>query len=155
VAKCSNPKASTEDLEYAGAENAKTLAISSAIGLLLPPGCESLKFWSTVGIRLREKVSGSPIAGLTNSQNWATYGIAIASEVALNAVSRAGIYGLVRGGAPPPPPLNGSLSDDGLPNPPGTVTITWGKTKGPGSSVLLIHHHRAARPCFPAAEPMY
>ena len=29
--------------------------------------------------------------------------------------------------------LNGSVTDDGLPNPPGTVTISWTKTSGPGT----------------------
>jgi uncharacterized protein YjiK len=28
--------------------------------------------------------------------------------------------------------LNGTVSDDGLPNPPGTVTITWSQVSGPG-----------------------
>jgi hypothetical protein len=39
---------------------------------------------------------GSPVAGLTNQQNWAQYGIAIAGEVAPpTATTRAGIDGLV------------------------------------------------------------
>jgi hypothetical protein len=29
--------------------------------------------------------------------------------------------------------LNGSASDDGLPNPPGAVTVTWSKVSGPGT----------------------
>jgi len=29
--------------------------------------------------------------------------------------------------------LNGTVSDDGLPNPPGTVTVTWYKASGPGT----------------------
>ena len=29
--------------------------------------------------------------------------------------------------------LDGTVSDDGLPNPPGTVTTTWGKVSGPGT----------------------
>lgn len=29
--------------------------------------------------------------------------------------------------------LNGSVSDDGLPNPPGSTTITWSKVNGPGT----------------------
>jgi hypothetical protein len=41
---------------------------------------------------------------LTNAQNWFTYGVAIANEVANNTTTRTGIYGLVRGGTPPPPP---------------------------------------------------
>jgi hypothetical protein len=32
--------------------------------------------------------------------------------------------------------LNGSVSDDGLPNPPGSVTINWSKISGPGSVVF-------------------
>ena len=29
--------------------------------------------------------------------------------------------------------LNGAVTDDGLPNPPGAVTVTWSKVSGPGS----------------------
>jgi PKD repeat protein len=29
--------------------------------------------------------------------------------------------------------LNGTVTDDGLPNPPGTVTVTWSKVSGPGT----------------------
>ena len=32
--------------------------------------------------------------------------------------------------------LNGTVSDDGLPNPPGSVTINWSKISGPGSVVF-------------------
>jgi hypothetical protein len=40
---------------------------------------------------------GSPVAGLTNAQNWAQYGIAIAGSVAPStATTRAGVNGLVR-----------------------------------------------------------
>jgi hypothetical protein len=53
-------------------------------------------------------LAGSPAAGLTNAQNWATYGLAIAGEVATGATSRPGIAGLVRAlppsGSPPAPP---------------------------------------------------
>ena len=48
-------------------------------------------------------LAGSPVAGLTNTQNWSAHSIAIANEVANNTTTRAGIYGLVRGGTPPPP----------------------------------------------------
>ena len=40
-------------------------------------------------------LAGSPEAGLTNTQSWAKYGIAIAGAVATNASTRAGIHGLV------------------------------------------------------------
>lgn len=43
---------------------------------------------------------GSPVAGLTNAQNWATYGVATAGEVATNTTTMPTIYGLVRLGAP-------------------------------------------------------
>jgi hypothetical protein len=49
-------------------------------------------------------LAGSPAAGLTNTQNWSAYAVAIANEVANHTTTRAGIYGLVRGGTPPPPP---------------------------------------------------
>ncbi|MFN7916539.1 MAG: G8 domain-containing protein [Vicinamibacterales bacterium] len=46
-------------------------------------------------------LAGSPVAGLTNAQNMATYGLAIAGGVApSNTVSRNGIYGLVLPGTP-------------------------------------------------------
>ena len=48
-------------------------------------------------------LAGSPEAGLTNARNWDRYGIAIAGEMATGVESRAGIYGLVQGGAPAPP----------------------------------------------------
>jgi hypothetical protein len=39
---------------------------------------------------------GSPVAGLTNQQNWDTYGIAVAGSIApSSATTRPGIYGLV------------------------------------------------------------
>jgi hypothetical protein len=103
-------------------------------------------------------LAGSPAAGLTNAQNWATYGIAIAGAVATDATTRPGIDGLVRAGAPPPPPppppnqtpvvsagpnrrvtwpgaatLAGTVEDDGWPDPPGALTVTWKKVRGPGT----------------------
>jgi hypothetical protein len=48
-------------------------------------------------------LAGSPVAGLTNAQNWAAHRVAIAGEVATGAVARAGIHGLVRDGVPAPP----------------------------------------------------
>jgi len=39
---------------------------------------------------------GAPVAGLTNAQTWATYGLAIGGEVATGAVPRTRIKGLVR-----------------------------------------------------------
>jgi PKD repeat protein len=42
------------------------------------------------------EVLGSPVAGLTNAENWARYGVAIAGSVApANATTMAGILGLV------------------------------------------------------------
>ena len=34
---------------------------------------------------------------------------------------------------PDPATLSGSITDDGLPNPPGTVTATWSTVSGPGT----------------------
>ncbi|MFO0811524.1 MAG: hypothetical protein U0746_23080, partial [Gemmataceae bacterium] len=48
------------------------------------------------GIPDRVDSQGSPEAGLTNAQNWAKYGIAIAGGVAPTTATRAGIVGLVR-----------------------------------------------------------
>ena len=43
-----------------------------------------------------DQVVGSPTAGLTNAQNWAQYGVAIAGAVApATATTRSGIIGLV------------------------------------------------------------
>jgi G8 domain len=43
-----------------------------------------------------DRLVGSPVAGLTNQQNWDLYGIAIAGSIApANASERNGIYGLV------------------------------------------------------------
>jgi hypothetical protein len=39
---------------------------------------------------------GAPVAGLTNQQTWAQYGIAIAGSVANNTTTRSLIRGLVR-----------------------------------------------------------
>ena len=38
--------------------------------------------------------------------------------------------------------LNGKVTDDGLPDPPGSVTITWSKVSGPGA-VTFAHPHLA------------
>ena len=41
--------------------------------------------------------------------------------------------------------LDGTVSDDGLPNPPGTVTTTWSLVSGPGTvnfaDARLDRHH--------------
>ncbi len=65
-------------------------------------------------------IKGSPEAGLTNQQNWDRHGIAIAGAVAPgNAVTRAGIVGLVRSSSGPavnsvgpvvPDPRNSAVS---------------------------------------------
>ncbi len=56
---------------------------------------------------------GSPAAGLTNQQNWAQFGIAIAGAVApANATTRAGIDGLVKAGSPPLVVSVGPVSPD-------------------------------------------
>ena len=34
---------------------------------------------------------------------------------------------------PPRPGLDGTVTDDGLPNPPGATTPTWSKVSGPGT----------------------
>ncbi len=36
--------------------------------------------------------------------------------------------------------LNGTVSDDGLPNPPATVTVTWSKVSGPGTVTFGNNH---------------
>ena len=51
-------------------------------------------------------LAGSPVSGLTNAQNWATYNLAIAGEVAIGLGTLPNISGLVKNGTtPPPPPL--------------------------------------------------
>ena len=71
-------------------------------------------------------LAGSPVAGLTNSQNWSTYGIAIANEVAIGTTTRAGIYGLIRGGTPPPPPP--SATPPSITAQPTNQTVAVGQT---------------------------
>ncbi|MGH8849532.1 MAG: Ig-like domain-containing protein, partial [Casimicrobiaceae bacterium] len=44
--------------------------------------------------------------------------------------------------------LNGSASDDGLPNPPGTLTTSWSKFSGPGSVVFGDEHALATTASF-------
>ena len=68
-------------------------------------------------------LAGSPVAGLTNTQNWSAYSIAIANEVANNTTTRAGIYGLVRGGTPPPPATPPSITTQ-----PVSQTVNVGQT---------------------------
>jgi len=58
-------------------------------------------------------LAGSPETGLTNAQNWAQHGLAIAGEVATGATARPGIDGLVRGVAIGPP------------NAPTSLTVSW------------------------------
>jgi len=53
---------------------------------------------------------GSPVAGLTNQQTWAQFGIAIAGAVAPCTTTRPGLLGFACTGAlppPPPPPTGG------------------------------------------------
>ncbi|MGE3956608.1 MAG: G8 domain-containing protein [Vicinamibacterales bacterium] len=79
-------------------------------------------------------LAGSPVAGLTNAQNWTTYGIAIAGEVATSTTTRPYIYGLVRNGAaqmlPSPPTVTtvtqtaSSLSIAFVPGAPGQSPVT-------------------------------
>ncbi|MGH7887496.1 MAG: G8 domain-containing protein, partial [Candidatus Binatia bacterium] len=71
-------------------------------------------------------LAGSPAAGLTNTQNWSTYGIAIANEVANNTTTRAGTYGLVRGGTPPPPPPPATAPS--ITTQPASRTVSVGQT---------------------------
>ncbi|MDS4031599.1 MAG: hypothetical protein RKO66_16215 [Candidatus Contendobacter sp.] len=47
--------------------------------------------------------------------------------------------------------LNGTVSDDGLPNPPGAVTITWSKDSGPGAVTFANVHAASTTATFSAA----
>lgn len=59
---------------------------------------------------------GSPEAGLTNAQNWAKYGLAIAGAVAPCTTTRVGYTGFVcpTGITPPPPPPPVEICGNGL-----------------------------------------
>ncbi len=67
-----------------------------------------------------ERIIGSPEAGLTNAQNWAKYGIAIAGAVAPCATTRDGISGFVCASGPPPPTATLTIVKAGT----GTGTVT-------------------------------
>jgi len=47
--------------------------------------------------------------------------------------------------------LNGTVSDDGLPNPPGTVTTTWTMVSGPGTATFANPNAKATTATFSAA----
>ena len=47
--------------------------------------------------------------------------------------------------------LNGSVSDDGLPNPPGYVTVTWSEVSGPGTVTFADSNAPATTANFSAA----
>ena len=99
---------------------------------------------------------GCPTAGLTNALCWAQHGKAISGEIAICAdtTTHHEINGFSCGASTPSPTnqaptvnagadiavvlpasasLNGTVSDDGLPNPPATVTTTWSKVSGTGT----------------------
>ena len=52
---------------------------------------------------------------------------------------------------PNPATLNGTVSDDGLPNPPATVTATWSKFSGPGTVSFADASKAATTATFTAA----
>ncbi len=68
-------------------------------------------------------LAGSPVAGLTNAQNWSTYKIAIAGEVATNTTTHPKMYGLVRMGTPVPPPTAPTITTQ-----PANATVAAGQT---------------------------
>jgi PKD repeat protein len=47
--------------------------------------------------------------------------------------------------------LNGTVTDDGLPNPPATVTVTWSKTSGPGTVTFANPAAKVTTATFSAA----
>jgi subtilase family serine protease len=47
--------------------------------------------------------------------------------------------------------LNGTVTDDGLPNPPGAVTVTWSKTSGPGTVTFANPAAKVTTATFSAA----
>ncbi len=46
--------------------------------------------------------------------------------------------------------MQGSVSDDGLPNPPGTVTTTWSQVSGPGAATITDPSSPTSTVSFPA-----
>jgi hypothetical protein len=76
------------------------------------------------------QIFGSPVAGLTNAQNWATYGIATGGQVAPSgATAVPGIRGLVAPIQPPAPganktpPVISNVQVSQVAN--NSVTVTW------------------------------
>jgi hypothetical protein len=51
--------------------------------------------------------------------------------------------------------LNGTVSDDGLPNPPGQLTLTWSQDSGPGTVTFSDANAENPTATFPAAEGTY
>lgn len=49
--------------------------------------------------------------------------------------------------------LSGTVTDDGLPNPPATVTVTWTKDSGPGTVAFGNANAASTTVTFLAAEP--
>jgi PKD repeat protein len=47
--------------------------------------------------------------------------------------------------------LNGTASDDGLPNPPGTLTVTWSKVSGPGTVTFANPNAKVTTATFSTA----
>jgi hypothetical protein len=66
---------------------------------------------------------GSPEAGLTNTQNWTKYGVAIAGAIAPCISGRAGIGGYTCPVTEPPPSTEGEAS---APRPPKNLRVTQG-----------------------------
>lgn len=86
---------------------------------------------------------GSPVAGLTNAQAWAQYGIAIGGAVApATGTTRPGIVGLVNSTSPPqalaPATLGVALLSTTAPAP--------APTPDPAPSILVPFSRRVARP---------
>jgi hypothetical protein len=83
---------------------------------------------------LYQGLIGSPAAGLTNQQNWNTYGIAIAGAVApSNATTRSGIVGLVV-----PLTSGGSMSGNAISVPPATPSSGSATATGLGTTSALM-----------------
>jgi len=98
-------------------------------------------------------VAGSYVLRLSASDS----ALSASDDVAITVTAQVNKPPVVNAGAdqtitlPSPASLSGTATDDGLPNPPGTITTTWTKVSGPGTVTFANASARATTATFSAA----